>query len=63
MGPAEPNNQMKNELCAVANFTQGYIKAAGWQDVQCNITAPAICRVQRKAASVAACPLALLHST
>lgn len=47
-GPAEPNNLLRNELCGVANFSQSYMKAAGWADVRCNITAPAICRMQRR---------------
>ena len=46
-GPSEPNNLERNELCGAANFSQGYMKAAGWADLQCNYTAPSICKMQR----------------
>ena len=46
-GPAEPNNLEGSEVCGMANFSQSYQKAAGWADIKCNYTAPAICRLSR----------------
>jgi hypothetical protein len=54
-GPSEPNNLERNELCGAANFSQGYMKAAGWQDTRCNYTAPSICKMQRERQCLANC--------
>lgn len=46
---AEPNNQLRDEYCAVANYSQsqqgGEMQAWAWSDARCNMTAPFICKV------------------
>jgi hypothetical protein len=48
---AEPNNQFRDESCAVANYSQTYqggeMQAWGWSDARCNLTAPFICKLSR----------------
>jgi hypothetical protein len=48
---AEPNNALRNESCAVANYTQSYqggeMQAWGWSDAKCDMKAPVICKLSR----------------
>jgi hypothetical protein len=41
----EPNNYMKDEKCAGANFTQTYGEAWGWSDAQCGGQAVFMCKL------------------
>jgi hypothetical protein len=49
---SEPNNYewlesgQLVEVCGVANFSQASGGFARWSDVACNISAPAMCRLQ-----------------
>jgi hypothetical protein len=49
---AEPNNAFRDELCAVANYSQAYqggsMQAWGWSDARCNMSAPFICKLSRE---------------
>jgi hypothetical protein len=48
---AEPNNALRNENCALANYTQSYqggeMQAWGWSDAKCDMKAPLICKLSR----------------
>jgi hypothetical protein len=49
---AEPNNQLRDENCAVANYSQKYqggeMQAWGWSDAKCSTKATFICKVARE---------------
>jgi hypothetical protein len=43
----EPNNIRSSELCSVGNWTMrnGSVETWGWQDSQCQVRLPAICKL------------------
>jgi hypothetical protein len=43
--PAEPNNLLGGENCAVGNFTEMYANASGWADASCGLRLPFVCKL------------------
>jgi hypothetical protein len=53
---AEPNNLMRDEMCAMANNTishmGGQMQAWAWSDTRCNLTSPFICKLSRECSAL-----------